>query len=502
MLRLLIVLALTTAAVAEPETEVRYSISDRRKLSGSLEITTRIDGGRTFESVSRREVFELWSFPDWKRSEVVQENAWVVESEGGRPVAWTAVSKQGDGSRCVIAADFPGEGPLVAGFEFSAFARAAALPAGPVRFLMGGATDVRNARIVESGEGFFRHGAESRRARHVRIEFEAMWADVWLSGTEPVLVRMSNSGREALNEVWAGWRLVECPDGVVESDASVPSGDITLAGTFTRPAGDGPFPAVVILSGSGADGRDGIAAGHPFLNRIAWELARAGIASVRLDDRGVGESGGDFSQITLGLLAADARAAADWLRERKEISKVGYLGHSEGAIVGPLAAAGDARAAAVFRLAGPALPLDAVLQEQALMHNELGYMGIEVYEEDCKLHARIRREDVDDLETNGVKLHVAWLRSHLKHDPLAQTLALKCPVEVFQGLADKNVLPYHADRIEKAMRTAGRAGFSVRMFEGLDHTFMKEDKPIGAPSRGLDEGFLRELAATVARRLR
>ena len=114
-----------------------------------------------------------------------------------------------------------------------------------------------------------------------------------------------------------------------------------LAGTLTRPEGKGPFPAVVLITGSGAQNRDEEIFGHkPFLV-LADHLTRRGIAVLRYDDRGVGKSTGKFASATSEDFAGDAWAAWQTLSTRPEIDarRIGLLGHSEGGLIAPMLAA-------------------------------------------------------------------------------------------------------------------------------------------------------------------
>ena len=110
------------------------------------------------------------------------------------------------------------------------------------------------------------------------------------------------------------------------------AGAVSLAGTLTLPPGQGPFPAVIMLSGSGPQDRDENIVGHrPFLV-IADALTRRGIAVLRVDDRGVGGSSGSNADSTFEDFAGDALAGVGYLKGRKEIdpAKIGLIGHSEG----------------------------------------------------------------------------------------------------------------------------------------------------------------------------
>ena len=141
--------------------------------------------------------------------------------------------------------------------------------------------------------------------------------------------------------------------------------DVVLSGTLTLPTGDGPFPAAVLVSGSGPQDRDQTILGHKPFAVLADRLARAGIAVYRFDDRGTARSTGDFSTATLTDFATDAAAAVAALRARPDIAEVGLIGHSEGGYVAPLVAADSAAGVAfVVSLAGPAVPGREVYAEQ------------------------------------------------------------------------------------------------------------------------------------------
>jgi hypothetical protein len=134
---------------------------------------------------------------------------------------------------------------------------------------------------------------------------------------------------------------------------------VTLAGTLTLPKGDGPFPAAILLSGSGPQDRDETELGHKPFAVLADHLTRHGVAVLRYDDRGVGGSTGEFSTATLADFATDANAAVRFLLTRTEIDReaIGLVGHSEGGMVAPLAAADNKEIRFVVLLAGPGTDL-------------------------------------------------------------------------------------------------------------------------------------------------
>lgn len=145
--------------------------------------------------------------------------------------------------------------------------------------------------------------------------------------------------------------------------------EITLAGTLTLPQGKAPkggWPAVVLVTGSGAQNRDEEVLGHKPFQVIASYLAEHGIASLRCDDRGVGGSGGAFADVTPSDLTADIQAQWEWLAAAKGINakQIGLLGHSEGGLLAAIAAAQNDKVAFVVMMAGPALPMGQVLIDQ------------------------------------------------------------------------------------------------------------------------------------------
>src|SRR5262249_30057916 len=135
----------------------------------------------------------------------------------------------------------------------------------------------------------------------------------------------------------------------------------------TVPRSGGPFPAVLLITGSGAQDRDETILGHkPFLV-LADYLTRRGIAVLRVDDRGVGGSTGKTSEATSADLADDVLARVGVLKGRQEInpSQIGLIGHSEGGIIAPLVASQSRDVAFIVLMAGTGLPGDEILYLQA-----------------------------------------------------------------------------------------------------------------------------------------
>ncbi|NIP92257.1 MAG: alpha/beta fold hydrolase, partial [Akkermansiaceae bacterium] len=139
-----------------------------------------------------------------------------------------------------------------------------------------------------------------------------------------------------------------------------------LAGTLTIPEGPGPFPAVVLISGSGPEDRDETVYGHKPFAVIADHFTRAGIAVLRFDDRGVGESSGDHGSATSEDFATDVLAGVEFLLGRSDIDpgRIGLVGHSEGGLIGPLAALRTEHVAFLVLMAGPGTTGERILFDQ------------------------------------------------------------------------------------------------------------------------------------------
>ncbi len=172
----------------------------------------------------------------------------------------------------------------------------------------------------------------------------------WLRVARLVGIAVVATSAVALSPV-----LAQAP---TQQDVTFLSGDLELAGTLTVPAGPGPHPALITISGSGPQNRDGEIPGvdgyRPFAE-IAARLAESGVAVLRYDDRGVGGSDGDNAAATSGDLALDAEAAVRFLQMRPEIDPlwIGLLGHSEGGLIAPYVAARHPGVAFVVALAPP-----------------------------------------------------------------------------------------------------------------------------------------------------
>lgn len=286
-----------------------------------------------------------------------------------------------------------------------------------------------------------------------------------------------------------------------------------------RPAGAtaGPgVPAAVLLSGSGAQDRDGDGVGATgvelgLLKVLASALGEAGVASLRCDDRGVGGSTGSYAAADLDTLTADAAAMVAALRGEPGIDRrrLVLAGHSEGAVVALRAAARDRGVAGLALLAGPGRRIDVVLLEQ--VERTLRRAGLTADEVASSL-ARHREAFAaigagqplpDSHEAREWTGGEAWLRSHLAHD-LAATAARLRPLAVWiaQGERDRQVTLADAHALATALTATGRARVTLARYPTLDHDFAAAAPGDGSvhlePEREVDRAFAADLAGFVS----
>lgn len=283
--------------------------------------------------------------------------------------------------------------------------------------------------------------------------------------------------------------------------------NVKLAGTLTIPDGAGPFPAVLLITGSGPQDRDETIFGHkPFLV-IADHLTRAGIAVLRVDDRGVGKSTGNLSQSTLEDLTGDVLAGIGYLRSRKEINPkhIGLIGHSEGGLIAPLAVSRSSDVAFIVMLAGPAVKGEELLYAQAAaMDRAMGAdeMAIatnrEVQEKmfaiiekngantaaaEKELHALVdgMKAGLSDSQKQAldrmmnVQIHQVLtpaFRYYLSYDPMPALRKVKCPVLALNGSHDRQVPPeQNLPAIAAALAAGGNSDYEIAELPGLNHLF-------------------------------
>jgi alpha/beta superfamily hydrolase len=253
-----------------------------------------------------------------------------------------------------------------------------------------------------------------------------------------------------------------------------------LAGTLTLPRGASaahPVPAVVTITGSGPEDRDEM---HPSLpsyrpfRQIADSLGRRGIAVLRMDDRGVGQSGGTFKGTTDEGFRDDIRAGLAFLRTRPEIDakRLGLVGHSEGAMIAPMVAEQEPSVRAIVLLAGVAGNLMPTLRYQ--LTNQITHNAkLTPTQKDSALAAMPHRID-------SIMASDPWWRFILTHDFSAdQRQVTSAAVLILTGEHDQQAQPKYVPEIVANFEASGNHDVTSHIIPGVDHLFVTD--PDGFP---------------------
>ena len=276
--------------------------------------------------------------------------------------------------------------------------------------------------------------------------------------------------------------------------------DVQLAGTLTLPEGPGPFPVLVLISGSGAQDRNSTFFEHRPFWVLADYLTRLGLAVLRYDDRGVGGSTLGETEATTADQAADVIAAVSFLIEHPDIdpNRIGLIGHSEGGNIAPMAANQIETIGLIVSLAGPGLPGSQILLDQnediiraqgfseSDIETRLTYLHrvfeiLEAYSDDAMAQAKIKEAIV---EFNGPGVPEAaltqeaelwtspWMRFFVSYDPGPALAQLTSSILVLIGDLDIQVrASQNLPVIETIFQQAGHPDYLVVELPGLNHLF-------------------------------
>jgi len=281
--------------------------------------------------------------------------------------------------------------------------------------------------------------------------------------------------------------------------------NVTLAATFTIPQGKGPFPAVLLITGSGPQDRDESLLGHkPFLI-LSDYLTRHGIAVLRADDRGTAKSTGVFAGATTADFSTDTEAGVAYLKTRSEVDphKIGLIGHSEGGVIAPMIAARNKDVSFIVMMAGTGVPGDQILPAQAeaiavasgtnpdeaaknaAKEKEMLTL-VETEKDQSVLEKELKEKMAGDVPDAQIGMQIQqitspWFRYFLTYDPASALRKVTCPVLAINGSLDKQVLPdQNLPAIRKALDEAGNKHVEIDELPGLNHLF--QTAKTGAPT--------------------
>ncbi len=296
------------------------------------------------------------------------------------------------------------------------------------------------------------------------------------------------------------------------TEVTITGVDVSLAGTLTIPEGAGPFPAVVLFTGSGLQDRDENIMGFRVFGELADHLSRSGIAVLRCDDRGTGRSVGEIDHLTDSLFACDASLMLDYMLAQPEVDPewVGILGHSEGSTVAFITASLQPEDVAfIVSMAGPSISgyevllgqIETLCRQAGLTDDEIAvkvevqrqimdillagddHSGLDEifrYEmlsslEDLSEEELASLGDIDAYVDYAVDQSIAqiesdWFLNFLQHDPADEISAASCPVLVLYGALDIQVLP-DRNLAQMQMALSGNPLASIMVIDGANHLF-------------------------------
>ncbi len=307
-----------------------------------------------------------------------------------------------------------------------------------------------------------------------------------------------------------------------EENVYVFNEEIKLGCTLTIPLDEGSYPAVVLITGSGVQDRDETIFGFKPFRILADHLTPNGIAVLRCDDRGIGESTGGLTAPTTKDLAADVVAMVEFLMERGDIrnDQIGLCGHSEGGIIAAMIAAENNDIAFVISMAGSSVPGRDILKAQAQLIFEIEGMGEEIMRKQLKLfdlvydaaktgegwdeiEAFVRElsllsveemtgeqknaiEDIDrfvgqQVRTGMAGLRSNWYRFFILYDPAKDWRKVTQPVLALFGELDLQVPPeVNIKALTEALEQAGNTDYTIKTIPQSNHLFQKAET--GSPS--------------------
>ena len=310
-----------------------------------------------------------------------------------------------------------------------------------------------------------------------------------------ILVRSENeqSGLSRKQDVFPPYSYTE-----EEVQFKNSAGNAILTGSLTYPKGGGPFPAVVLVNGSGQQNRDSEVFGHRPFKVLADHLTKNGFAVLRYDDRGVGGSKGEVNLATTIDFASDANAAVDFLSKKTSIKgdKIGIIGHSEGALIAEIVASENNKVKYIALLSGPVIKGDSLLilqsyslgkvgglSEKALDANKVNNRKLyNILLEDkppkvlaASLEEELIRQNNGNPLTPDMKIKLSpmmspWFRTFIRIDPAYYLKQVKVPI--FASFGGKDVQVPANENIYCLQRLhLNTTDVTIKDYPNLNHLF-------------------------------
>ena len=295
----------------------------------------------------------------------------------------------------------------------------------------------------------------------------------------------------------------------IELSVPVPALDGSLPGTLTLPAGEGPFPAVILVHGSGPNNRDeAIGNVKPFRD-LAEGLAEKGIAVFRYDKRTFvygAEMASDCDTTLIEETVEDAAEAVKLLSEQEMIdaSRIYVLGHSLGAVAVPAISEQlepkDIRAAGYILMAPAARPLDELMREQYdFLYSLMPEISEEQQKEKDNLFAELDKlKDLDELpeDIQIAGAYVPYWRWMESYDVLGEAEKIEEPCLLLQGEEDYQVTMEDFNLWKEAV--GDKPNWKLISYPGLVHVFITGEKSEGAAVYMEDEHVASQVISDIA----
>lgn len=356
--------------------------------------------------------------------------------------------------------------------------------------------------------------AVAHAAFHGKLINDSTLSGIWVQGGDiPLTLHRTFSEEAALERP----QTPHSPYPYKSEEVSFfnPDNTIHYSGTLTLPEGKGPFPALLLITGSGPQNRDEEIFGHKPFAVIADYLTKRGYAVLRVDDRGTGKTTGDFRNATTNDFAADADAAFSYLKGRKETDKkhLGLLGHSEGGAIAEMLAARHKDIDFIILLAAPGIPASDLMLEQNEAILSRGGLTDSTVTQYGRLYSKLEQVIITSKDSSEARAQMgiavtrwrkesdtpivvlttgitddatqlefvdkfmavynnAWFRNFLKFDPQPYLQQLSCKVLAMGGDKDVQVIALtNLAGIKAALAKSHAPAYEVKGLNGLNHLF-------------------------------